>query len=97
MLTGCEIGLEFAGLQLARLEEDQNYDRHTDKPARIARPRRIMKENITEPLIQTLGLEGFISAVTNAEKLLFRENPITLRGLELKLIHEGRVCIYHHD
>ncbi|MCJ1478815.1 hypothetical protein MMC13_007499 [Lambiella insularis] len=53
---------------------------------------RIMREYVIEPLITNVGLEGFMPVVLEADKLLKGVRQISLRELELKLLHDGKQC-----
>lgn len=63
------------------------------RTSKDAKRSRIMREYVTEPLIMNMGLEGFMPVVLEANKLLNGVQQISLRELELKLLHEGKVAM----
>ena len=58
------------------------------------RRKQVMREVITEPLITTLGLEGFIPVVRDIGMRLFGPSKVSVRALQLKLLEDGMVSIH---
>lgn len=52
----------------------------------------VMKDNITEPLLLEIGLEGLIPIIAITEKLLSQGAFRNLRELELKLLYDGMIA-----
>ncbi|MCJ1376987.1 hypothetical protein MMC17_000077 [Xylographa soralifera] len=57
-----------------------------------ARHNRDMRHYITEPLIQEIGLEGFMPIMITADSMLKGTDKVGLRELELKLLNDGKHC-----
>ena len=52
-----------------------------------------LRRYITEPLIQEIGLEGFMEITINADRMLEDTMQVGLRELELKLLNDGKVSL----